>query len=257
MKNSIKIVVLLSIFFISNLEANGFPKEYYKLHITKQKEYFFNYFAKRIEKENKKILEDREFILSLNGKKDLNPNSKEYKRLEKLKNKYKIKNIYDYEKFIYRVDIIPPSLALAQAAIESGWGKSRFFKEANNIFGHWTYDEKRGIVPQRREEGKKHLIRVFPTLQDSIIAYMRNLNSTNAYGDFRVRRKEQRTNDKLVDGYSLSETMENYSGIGHKYVEILQSIIRKNKLKELDIKFYKQINQTKKDKDELHSTHKI
>lgn len=243
-----KILLFLSLFLISLLEASGFPKEYYKLDIKKQKEYFFNYFSKKIEHENMKILEDRAFILSLKGRKNLAIDSIEYKRLEKLKDKYKLEDIYDYDKFIYRVDIIPPSLALAQAAVESGWGKSRFFKEANNIFGQWTYNPKVGMIPLKREEGKKHLVRIFPSLQDAIISYMQNLNRTKAYEEFRKKREEERKNGHFIDGYLLSETMTRYSGIGHKYVEILQSIIKKNKLTQLDKIFYKKINSSKESK---------
>ncbi len=256
MKKLLKLTLILSTFILSLNADNGFPKKYYKLPIAKQKNFFFDYFGERIEAENIKILKQREFIKSLNGRKDLNKNSLEYKKLEELQIKYKIQNIYDYEKFLYRVDIIPPSMALAQAATESGWGKSRFFKEANNIFGHWTYNPKNGMVPLKRSEGKKHLIRIFPTLQDSIAAYMRNLNSTSAYSKFRIKRKELRESGNFINGYLLSSTMTNYSGIGHNYVEILQSIIKKNKLTKLDKKFFEKQNQPK-DKNEIYSTNKI
>ena len=115
-------------------------------------------------------------ILSLKDKKDLDEESSEYKKLKELQIKYKVQDIYDYETFLKRVDVIPPSLAIAQAAVESAWGKSRFIKIANNIFGHWTYNPEIGIVPLDRIEGKQHLIRVFKTLQDSISAYMLNLS---------------------------------------------------------------------------------
>ena len=224
------------------LNANSaFPKEYYKLTVKKQKAFFFDYFGKRIDAENMKILKEREFILSLKGKKDLKETSEEYKKLQKLQTKYKVKNIYDYKKFLYRVDIIPPSMALAQAATESGWGKSRFFKEANNIFGHWTYNPKIGMVPLKRSKGKKHLVRIFPDLQASIAAYMRNLNRTKAYSQFRIKRKQQRDNGKFLNGYELSKTMTKYSAIGQEYVKILRSIIRSNKLIKFDKEFFEKI----------------
>ena len=250
----LKILFFISTFFILLKADTVFSKDYYKMHISKQKEYFFAFFNKRIEIENKKILEERAFIKSLNNNKNLDINSKEYKRLEELQIKYKVRDIYNYSRFLERVNIIPPSLALAQAATESGWGKSRFFKKANNIFGHWTYNPKIGMKPLRRPEGQKHFIRVFKTLQDSIAAYMLNLNRTAAYYEFRLKRKEQLLTNNFIDGMKLSVTMDKYSGIGHDYIKILKSIIRKNKLLSYDKNFQ---NKLKKEKNEIHSPIKI
>ena len=241
MKYLFKILFILSSLSIL-LNANTvFKKEYYKFPIKKQKAYFFKFFSERIELENRKILEERAFIKSLNMNRNLDLNSKEYKRLKILQVKYKVQKIYDYSRFLERVDIVPPSLALAQAATESGWGKSRFFKKANNIFGHWTYNPKIGMLPLRRPAGKKHFIRIFPTLKDSIAAYMLNLNRTAAYYEFRLKRKEQRTRNSFIDGMKLSSTMDKYSGIGHDYIKILKSIIRKNRLVEYDKRFQDKI----------------
>ncbi len=241
MKFIFKTVLFIFALLLSLNADTGFPKEYYKLPVSKQKEYFFNYFNEKIEIENRKILKERAFIKSLNGRKNLDKNSSKYKKLEHLQKKYKISNIYNYSKFLKRVDIIPPSLALAQAATESGWGKSRFFKKANNIFGHWTYNPKIGMVPLKRAKGKKHLIRIFSSLQDSIKAYMLNLNRTNAYYEFRLKRKQMREREEVINGMILSSTMTKYSGIGHDYVKILKSIIKKNHLVKLDKAFYTKI----------------
>ncbi len=265
-----KLLLSLSAFFVFLHADTAFSKDYYKQHISKQKKYFFKFFSEKIELENRKILEERAFVKSLTKKKKLDKNSKEYKRLQKLQVKYKIKKIYDYPKLLRRIDIIPPSMALAQAATESGWGKSRFFKEANNIFGHWTFNPKIGIKPLRRATGKKHFIRIFPTLQDSIAAYMLNLNRTAAYYDFRVKRKEQRDSNNFINGLSLSSTMHKYSGIGHNYTDILKSIIKKNKLVTFDKLFHDTIQKEEKiklenlekqkqikEKSEIHSPIKI
>lgn len=241
MKSLFKIIILVSVLFYNLNADTGLPKEYYKLSGVKAKAYFFDYLGQRIAVENRKILRERNFIISLNQNKNLDINSPEYKRLKKLQEKYKVKKIYDYNRYFERVDIIPPSLALAQAATESGWGKSRFFKKANNIFGHWTYNPKVGMLPLRRKPGKKHFIRIFPNLQSSIATYMRNLNRTSAYYKFRLQRKQMRNSGKLINGLTLSKTMDKYSGIGHDYVKILSSIIRKNKLINLDKKFQNEI----------------
>jgi len=241
MKNLLKILLLISTLVLVSNAQTAFSKDYYKLNISKQKKYFFDFFSKRIELENKKILKERAFIESLNKNKNLDSKSSEYKKLLVLQKKYKIKKIYNYPQYLERIDIIPTSLALAQAATESGWGKSRFFKEANNIFGHWTYNKKIGMKPLRRAADKKHFIRVFSSLQDSISAYMLNLNRTGAYYEFRLKRKEMRQANKLINGMILSSTMTKYSGIGHDYIKILKSIIRKNKLVNYDISFQDKI----------------
>lgn len=247
MKRLLKSLLLISVLITTLNADSGFPQKYYNMSVSEQKEYFFNYFNKRIEIENRNILKERAFVKSLNKNKNLNKNSKEYKKLKDLQAKYKVQDIYNYKRYLERIDIIPPSMALAQAATESGWGKSRFFKKANNIFGHWTYNPAIGMLPLRRPAGKKHLIRIFPTLQASITAYMKNLNRTGAYYEFRLKRKYMRTTGNLIEGMNLSKTMSNYSGIGHNYVKILTSIIRKNKLVKLDKEFQEKIKKEKKE----------
>lgn len=240
MKKLFKILVSVSAFFTS-LDAAGFSKEYYKLHLDKQKVFFIDYFKNKIEAENYQILNERLFLKDLKERKDLKKDSVEYEYLTKLAKKYKVQNIYNYKKLLKRVDIIPPALALSQAAVESGWGKSRFFKQANNIFGHWTFNPRIGLKPLDRDEDKKHFVRIFPSLQASISAYMRNLNRTNAYKEFRTEREKMRKNETLLDGKILSTHMHRYSGIGHDYVGILQAIIKKNNLLALDETFYNTI----------------
>ncbi len=239
-----KIFFSLSLIMVS-MKATGFPANYYRLPLDEKKKYFFEYFVGEIELENRKILKEREFIKSLMERKDFIKDSFEYKKLQELQVKYKVSNIYDYDEFLRRIDIVPPSLALAQAATESGWGTSRFFKKANNIFGHWTYNPKIGMVPLRRQTGKKHFIRVFTTLQDSIAAYMKNLNRTGAYSEFRAKRRTMRLKKEFIDGMKLAKTMTKYSGIGHDYVKILQSIIRKNHLAHYDKDFFTMVRNEK------------
>lgn len=237
MKFFLKIILLSALFLIS-LKASGFPANYYKMPLIEKKKYFFEYFIGKIELENIKILHDRNFIKFLSKTGNLDKKSLEYKRLKQLKIKYKVDNIYDFKEFLEKINIIPPSLALAQAAVESGWGTSRFFKEANNIFGQWTYNPKIGIKPLDRQKDKKHFIRLFETLQESIAAYMLNLNRNTAYKKFRTKRKEIYLKKEPPNGTKLAKTMTNYSGIGHNYVKILESIINKNGLAHYDEEFY-------------------
>ena len=161
-------------------------------------------------------------------------------KLLSIKQKYKIKNIYTLYEYQKKIDIVPPSLAIAQAAVESAWGKSRFVKEASNIFGHWTYDEEIGILRKRRSINASHFIRVFSSLKDSTSAYILNLNRNLAYKSFQEKRYEQRINNKQPDGLSLSQTMLNYSGIAHEYLVILKDLILLNNLQEYDNRYYQQ-----------------
>ncbi|MFA6685017.1 MAG: glucosaminidase domain-containing protein, partial [Arcobacteraceae bacterium] len=160
-------------------------------------------------------------------------NSSNISQLLQLKKKYKIARLYDLRAYLRKIDIIPPSLALAQASLESGWGKSRFAKEANNLFGQWTYTGN-GMVPENREEGKIHTIRIFRDLEDSVENYMLNLNIGWAYTDFRQKRYELRQKNETLDGYLLSETLLEYSSAGQAYVDDLKTMIDTNGFRRYD-----------------------
>ena len=225
--------------------AKGLPQEYYQIKNTKKsKAYFFDYIYKLNEQENMRILADREFVKSILSGNILaiNFEAPAFKRLLEIKKRYRIKSLYSLENYLRKIDIVPPAMAIAQAAVESGWGRSRFIKEANNIFGHWTYNPSIGMMPENRDEGATHFIRIFKTLQDSISAYMLNLNRNRAYKEFQNKRYELREQGIKPDGLKLSQTMLNYSGIGHDYLGILKNVIEKNKLLEFDKKFYNKLN---------------
>jgi Bax protein len=229
----------------SEMFSKGLPKEYYEISdVNESKKYFFDYLYKLIEKENKSIIKERNFISSFLNKNILSIDfdSLEFKKFLQIKKKYKISKLFDIKSFMKKIDIIPPSQALAQAATESGWGRSRFIKEANNIFGHWTYNPSIGMLPEDRTIGATHFIRIFKSLQASISAYMLNLNRNLAYKTFRDKRYTQRLKNKHPDGLHLSQTMLNYSGIAEEYLKILKDIIQINDLHKYDKKFYQQIN---------------
>jgi len=133
------------------------------------------------------------------------------------------------KEFLQKINVVPASLAIAQGSIESAWGKSRFVRLANNVFGHWTWGEI-GIIPARREEGKTHKIRIFSTLQKSVDAYMLNLNRHVAYEDFRKQRNMAIGEGRKFSGHDAAGTMLKYSELGEKYVKILQKVIKDNRL---------------------------
>ncbi len=134
-----------------------------------------------------------------------------------------------------RHDVVPPSLALAQAATESAWGTSRFVREGNAMFGEWTFKaDHQGIVPAGREVGKTHRVRAFDTLFDSVRSYVTNLNKHRAYKEFRKQRSAMRAKGQVVDGMILAGALHRYSERGAAYVSELRSIISSNDLDLLD-----------------------
>lgn len=133
-----------------------------------------------------------------------------------------------------RMDSVPPSLAMAQAAEESGWGTSRFALEGNALFGQWTYSPVGGIVPRGREAGLTHSIKAFDQLLDAVRAYVHNLNTHKAYREFRQERAALRSQDADLNGAVLAGSMTRYSERGDKYVRSIRAIIRTNKLLDFD-----------------------
>ncbi len=141
----------------------------------------------------------------------------------------------DMDILLYKIDVIPPSLALAQAAMETGWGTSRFAQSGNALFGEWVWGEDAdGILPERREEGKTHKIKKFDHLLDSVTSYMTNLNRHPSYEDLRRRRAELRELNITVTGAALAPALVDYSERGADYVSDILSIINFNDLDGLD-----------------------
>lgn len=132
-------------------------------------------------------------------------------------------------------DVVPPSLALAQAATESAWGTSRFVREGNAMFGEWTFaNDHKGIVPSQRDDDKSHRVRAFDSLLDSVQSYVDNLNTHKAYKEFRAARADLRAKGKVIDGMKLANTLYRYSERGAVYVSELHAIISGNELDMLD-----------------------
>ena len=207
------------------------PKDLNSLGNTKKKrELFIKIVLPLILDENDKITNDRKKLFKILSKNFntvgervwLNRRFKEYKIDDR-----------DVSKLKMRMDIIPVSLALAQAANESGWGTSRFALEGNALFGQWTWSKK-GITPKNKDPNESHKVLQFQILKASVRAYKNNLNTHNAYKEFREVRARLRQENKEITGLDLVKYIKNYAAIGEKYVEILQSIIEKNSLTDFD-----------------------
>lgn len=132
-----------------------------------------------------------------------------------------------------RIDLVPPALALAQAAIESGWGTSRFAREGNNLFGQWCFEPGCGIVPGRRPGHASYEVRSFPTAAHSVRSYVRNLNSHPAYRELRELRYRARQAGREPRAVELAAGLERYSERGGVYVDEVRTIIRSNGLEDL------------------------
>jgi len=204
-----------------------------------RKQMFFEYFLPLVTLRNQQILEQRERLLSLSERRGslmfwqrmwLQQLAEEYEITE-----FDVASDEDWEILIRRVDIVPPSLALAQAANESAWGGSRFAVEGNNYFGHWCFVAGCGLVPEDRPAGAQHEVAAFDSPLHSVQRYIHNLNSHEAYLDLRRRREALRENDRLVSGLELVGDLDRYSERGDAYIDELSEMIRFNELDDLDV----------------------
>jgi len=134
------------------------------------------------------------------------------------------------EVLLSRVDIIPPAMVIAQAAIESGWGTSLFAQEGNNLFGEWCYTKGCGIVPTRRAASATHEVRKFDSIEDSINSYYRNINTNNAYRSLRDLRAKIRNDKDKFTGRTLVAGLGKYCGRGDIYITEVRSMINSTKL---------------------------
>lgn len=134
------------------------------------------------------------------------------------------------ELLLRRLDMVPADLALAQGAIESAWGTSRFAREGNNYFGHWCFQPGCGLVPERRPEGARHEVRVFDSAAASVARYMQNLNSHPAYTRLRQLREKHRRAGKPLSGVELAAGLRDYSALGETYIHRIRELIRQNDL---------------------------
>ena len=180
--------------------------------------------------ENEKIIEDRKKLFKILGKQSNTMGEKVW-----LKRRFKDYDVKgdDISELKLKMDIIPTSIAIAQAAKESGWGTSRFALEGNAMYGQWTWDGD-GIEPSKKDKKKEHKILKFPKLQSSVSAYMKNLNTHRGYSEFRKERSKLREKNKAVRGIDLVEYLYNYAQTGSEYVKILKKIIQQNDLTDFD-----------------------
>ena len=207
------------------------PKEIKQIESTKKrKEFFIQIVLPLILEENYLIRLDRKRLFVI-----LNKNNNTESERKWLKSKFKQYGVVnrDFTTLKIRMDEIPVSLAIAQAAKETGWGTSRFALEGNALFGQWTWSGE-GIKPASADSDATHKIMKFKILRASVRAYQRNLNTHSSYKEFREARAIQRDNDGKLNSLELVKYLDKYAETGKEYIVVLKKIIEQNSLTDFD-----------------------
>lgn len=204
-----------------------------------RKDMFISYLAPIVAEVNDEMRQRHAALLRVQGwleaGKALDAQTRDW--LDRLAQRYRVKAKEPAEQvagLVRRVDIIPVSLALAQGALESAWGTSRFALLGNNIFGKWCFKPGCGIVPARRAPGAVHEVAAYPNVAAAVRDYMHHLNSHPIYEELRRRRAAARAADRVPQGSDLAAGLDRYSAKGQQYVEIIRSVIRVNELARFD-----------------------
>lgn len=204
--------------------------------IPTKKQEFFDFLRPVVRAENSRIRSQRahlrELLEALEADESLSAGDREW--LARMANRYRVQvdePLARARALLTRVDIIPVPLALAQAALESAWGQSRFAREANNLFGEWCFEPGCGLVPQQRPPGKTYEVEAFDGVGGSVRSYIHNLNSHPAYAKLREIRARARAEGEMPDGYEMAAGLVNYAAIGEVYVQHIRSVIERNELR--------------------------
>ena len=216
---------------VQPLPIDHLPEEMKVIQGTKKKKnLFIKIILPLILEENNKVKLDRKKLFAILNKS--NNSAAEKKWLNQKFKQYGVLN-KDLLTLKIRMDIVPVSLAIAQAAKETGWGKSRFALEGNALFGQWTWSGE-GIKPAGADEDSTHKVMKFKVLKTSVKAYLRNLNTHLSYKRFRLIRAVLRDNEKNLDSLILANYLDKYAATGEQYIVTLKKIIKQNNLKDFD-----------------------
>ena len=236
-------IVLIGGFLL--FEFGGFPvsepvavPDFGSMTDVKQKKLaFFEFMLPIVRKANNEIWDERQALKNIRLKleQDTQLQKQDIEYLENLNQKYRLKagsplGVNDVNQLLTRVDTIPASLALAQAANESAWGTARFARNGNNFYGIWCWAKDCGLVPDKREAGAKHEVAAFESVDKSVSYYLLTLNSHPAYDSLREIRSTLREREIPMTGNVLANGLISYSERGETYVEEIQAMIRQNQL---------------------------
>ena len=245
LNQALQFVIIAFTLLALDISAETVP-DFASMKDVKQKKHaFIEYLYPLIEVANKEVLVKRAKITEIQG--DLTAGDKltpgEIKFLAAISDVYSLKSrdttsMEHVKKLLRAVDYVPPSLALAQAANESAWGTSRFAKQANNFFGQRCFKKGCGIVPARRDVGSRHEVRKFNSTQGSVRSYLKNINTGRVYSSLRSVRAKASGKNAMLTGHDLAAGLVKISARGDAYVKEIRSMIRTNKLKKYDEKFW-------------------
>ena len=201
--------------------------------IAARKQAFFEFLRPIVRHYNERIRTDRAFVRSIENKQRLS--WRERRRLRPIARRYDVDiDNLEYESAMvllrYRVDVVPPALVLIQAAKESGWGRSRFAREGNALFGEWCFSEGCGIVPAQRARGSRHEVRAFDNVHDAVGSYIDNINTHPSYRELRIARAGMRERGEKLSALELAGYLTRYSERGEAYVEEIRQMILQNGL---------------------------
>jgi len=193
-----------------------------------RKQTFVNILLPLINEQNQKILKDREFIRLFfdkypNTQSDAKISAFDYSKLIGIASSYKVGNLFDKKEYFEKIDIIPASLVLSQAALESGWGSSRVSMASNNLFGQKSFGSKNYVKAAGNTNVK---YAAFDSVGDAVKSYMTNLNSHEAYREFRKKRADTRLKNIDFTGLKAAKTLINYSEVGRDYTVMLSQMIK-------------------------------
>lgn len=220
------------------IAVRALPEDLANLSADRRKAIFFRILAPMVAYENRRLRQQREFLLATFDEYPALPESGPVAaRVKLLASRFNVGGDLDRpanrRALLRRVDIIPPALVLAQAANESAWGTSRFAREANNLFGMWTWDEEAGLLPRQRKQNATHFVRVFDDLHGAVENYLHTINVAPAYRNLRDLRQEQRARNEEPDALVLAAGLSRYSERGEEYVKEIRAMIRYNNLQEI------------------------
>ncbi len=218
--------------FNSRSELPDFSKT---TNVKEKKQHFFEFLKPKIRRANQKIMYQQVLLKKLSDEIKSNSYHSDtlQKKLIRLGVSYGLKSenvLAQLDELSKRIDILPESLVLAQAANESAWGTSRFSTQANNLFGQWCFTKGCGLVPKNRNQNAKHEVQKFNSIQDAVTSYMKNLNSNRVYSSLRAIRANLRQQGRAIKGVKLAEGLKSYSERGDVYVEEIVRIIKQNHL---------------------------
>lgn len=222
-------------------ESEDLPDFSSMTDVNERKEQFFHFLNPLIQINNERIATERAWLLQMQARAhvDIPFTDWQYNLLKELGDYYRVEEepgsaLY-FSEILLRVDTLPASMVLAQAANESAWGTSRFALEGNNFFGQWCFVEGCGLVPNSRPEGERYEVRLFDSVAESVEGYFRNINTHFQYADMRVMRAELRLLGEPLSSEDLMWAMDGYSIRGVEYIREVLQMIRFNELQRFDV----------------------